>query len=75
MHPLHPTGLAGNTVHSFEMTNEKASRYYAEEQGFGELIEFSQDLPPVTSPFDVVSGKRTTPFPPDIEDLVRIAGR
>lgn len=54
------------------MVIESDSRRYAEQQGLTKLIDFSQTLPAVSSPFDNVSGQRTAPFPPDIDDLVHI---
>jgi hypothetical protein len=54
------------------MGADSASNRYAEEQGLTRLIDFSELGPALTSPFDNVSGKLTTPYPPDIEDLVRI---
>lgn len=45
---------------------------YFEQQGLGELIEVGGNLPGPQSPFDSVSGKFSTPFPPDIADLIRI---
>jgi hypothetical protein len=45
---------------------------YVEEQGLAEIIDFSTSLPAPRSPFDAVSGKFSTPIPPDIGDLVRI---
>jgi hypothetical protein len=54
------------------MVRATASQKYAEEQGLAQLIDFSENLPRVISPFDAVSGKLTTPFPPDVDDLVRL---
>jgi hypothetical protein len=54
------------------MAVETASKKYAEEQGLTEFIDFSENVHRVMSPFDAVSGKLTVPFPPDVEDLVRI---
>lgn len=45
---------------------------YAAAQGLSEMIDFARDKPGSTSPFDAVSGRRTEPFPPDLEDLVRL---
>jgi methyltransferase family protein len=46
---------------------------YVEDEGLGDLIDFSETPPSaVSSPFDAVSGQLATPFPPDIQDLVRI---
>jgi hypothetical protein len=61
-----------NSVDLQTMVGETASREYAKEQGLTELIDFSESLPRFTSAFDSVSGKLTIPFPPDIDDLVRI---
>lgn len=54
------------------MVSACGSIKYAEEQGLTALIDFSHPPDVVTSPYDAVSGKRTAPFAPDIEDLVRI---
>lgn len=45
---------------------------YAAEQGLTEIINFAHDIPGPTSPYDAVSGERTQPFPPDLDDLVRL---
>ena len=45
---------------------------YLEEEGLSKIIDFSASLPHMQSPFDAVSGKFSTPIPPDVGDLVRI---
>jgi hypothetical protein len=54
------------------MAKDTAARDYATEQGLTELVNFSDGALGAESPYEAVSGKRTAPFPPDLEDLVRI---
>lgn len=61
-----------NAVHSFRMVNKSVAKKYVEEQGLGRLFDFSEGPPVVNSPYDAVSGQRTAPFPPDVQDLARI---
>ena len=54
------------------MANNSAARDYATEHGLTELVDFADRAPCSVTPYDAVSGKLTAPFPPDLEDLVRI---
>jgi Methyltransferase domain len=54
------------------MANRSVAKKYLDEHGLGRLIDFSAAPAVVNSPYDAVSGQRTAPFPPDVEDLARI---
>jgi hypothetical protein len=54
------------------MAKDIAVRAYLTEQGLTELANFAENAPRLESPYDAVSEKLTAPFPPDLEDLVRI---
>ena|SRR5438270_2204819 len=54
------------------MAKDNFSLHYATDQGLTELGDLADGAQHVESPYDAVSGKRTAPFPPDLEDLVRI---
>ena len=56
----------------FSMLSKSVAKKYLEKQGLAELIDLSERLPVVNSPYDAVSGQRTSPFPPDVQDLSRI---